>query len=107
MHKLLIALASAVVLLVGCQGGAAVKSDSAAKAAISDEANKALVQAEADVKAAKAAGHLWTTADQALKDAKEAAAKGDSAAVIKNAKTASEQAKLGAGQASYPPKKMP
>lgn len=101
MQKLLIALAGASALfLAGCQS-APVKSEPA-RAAISDDAAKALAQAEADVKQAKAKDALWTTAAEALKEAQEAAKKGDSATVIKEAKMASDQAKLGIGQLSYP-----
>ncbi|TCV90128.1 hypothetical protein [Sulfurirhabdus autotrophica] len=106
MHKILIALAAAgIVSLAGCQGGAAVKSEAptqAAKPSISPEASKTLSQAEADVKSAQAQKALWLTADAALKDAKKAAEKGDSEAVIKNSKTASEQSKLGIAQLQYP-----
>ena len=106
MHKILIALATAgLVSLAGCQGGAAVKTEApsqAQKPAISEEASKALAQAGADVKAAQAQKALWVTAEDALKKAKEAAEKGDSAAVIKHSKTASDQAKLGISQLQYP-----
>lgn len=98
-----------IFLIAGCQGGAPVKPEvpvteaaKPAQPAISDEAKQALAKAEADVKAAKAQNALWTTADGALKSAKEAAAKGDSAAVLKFAKTASTQANLGIGQKAYP-----
>jgi len=73
-----------------------------ATAAMSEEAKMALASAESDVKAAQSQGALWTTADTALKAAKEAATKGDSAAVIKNAKTASTHAKLGIEQKKLP-----
>ena len=71
-------------------------------AAISDNAKAALAQAEKDVKEAKAKFALWTTADGALKAAQEAAKKGDSDGVVKASHTASEQAKLGIAQTSYP-----
>lgn len=103
MLKLVTAFASASLLLLGgCAGDMATKQDGAPKAALTESATKALAQAEADVKAAKAKKALWTTTNDALKKAKEAAEKGDSAAVEKNAKTASEHAKLGLGQAEYP-----
>ena len=73
-----------------------------AKPEINDEAKIALSWAESDVKDAAKAGGLWTTAQDSLKAAKEAAAKGDSANTIKNAKNASAQAKLGQGQKKYP-----
>ncbi|MEW5787468.1 MAG: hypothetical protein AB1899_06400 [Pseudomonadota bacterium] len=69
---------------------------------ISDEAKQALTQAEADVKSAKSKFALWTTAETALKQAQEAAKAGDSAAVVKQAKKASEQAQFGIAQLSYP-----
>jgi len=107
MLKLVTAFASASLLLLGgCAGDMATKQDAAAakpeaKTVLTEAATKALAQAEADVKAAKAKKALWTTTEDALKKAKEAAEKGDSAAVEKNAKTASEHAKLGLGQAEY------
>lgn len=107
MHKLLIALlGSTALVLAGCQGGANVKSDTKAEApakpALSAEAKAAVEKAEADVKAAQAKNALWTTAQDALKKAKEAADKGDSANAMKFAKTASEHAALGMQQQSYP-----
>jgi len=74
----------------------------AAKATISAEAQAALTAAQADVKAAKAQNALWTTADAALKAAEEAAAKGDSATVLKQAKLASDHVKKGMAQLNYP-----
>jgi murein lipoprotein len=95
------------LLLGGCQGnGSVVKLDKptaeAAKPVLSDEARQALGMAEADVREAKAQKALWTTADAALKKAKEAASKGDSTATLKFSKTASEQARLGLEQKNYP-----
>lgn len=99
------------LLLGGCQSSGTAKLDSsaaatpaaeAAKPAPSEEARQALAKAEADVKEAKTQKALWTTAEEALKKAQEAAAKGDSAATLKFSKTASEQARLGLMQKSYP-----
>ncbi|MCL6555445.1 MAG: hypothetical protein K6T56_03675 [Burkholderiales bacterium] len=102
MKQVLITLAAAGFLaLAGCQTTPS-QPQAAATPALSDEAKAALAKAEADVKAADAKGALWTTAEDALKAAKEAAQKGDSAAVIKHAKTASEHAALGLAQKSYP-----
>ena len=79
-------------------------ADQAAAAAtsVSDEASQALSKALADVKQAKAKGSLWTTTEDALKKAKEAAAKGDSTTTLKLSKTASEQAHLSVEQLKYP-----
>ncbi|MDD5241246.1 MAG: hypothetical protein PHG47_05915 [Sulfuricella sp.] len=97
------------LLLGGCQGSGAVKPEAvtseAAKPALSEEARQALAKAEADIKEARTKKALWTTAENSLKKAKEAATKADSAAVLKHAKAASEQARLGLAQLSYPPAK--
>jgi murein lipoprotein len=74
-----------------------------AQGGLSKEAMDALAQAEADVKAARKADNSWTTAIDALQAAEEAARKGDSAAVLKHAKKASQQAKLSEAQLKYPP----
>jgi murein lipoprotein len=98
--QILIALAAAGVLaLAGCQSAPPATT---AAPAVSDEAKAALAKAEADVKAAGAKNALWTTAEDALKAAKDAAGKGDSAAVISNAKKASDHAKMGLDQKAYP-----
>lgn len=100
--------ASTFLLLAGCQNTMPTKPDtaqapaSAPQAQLSDAAKQALAQAEADVKAAQEKKGLWSTAQDALKQAKEAAKKDDSAAVIKHAKVASEHAKLGIAQTQYP-----
>jgi len=73
-----------------------------AKPLLSDAAQQALAQAEADVKAAKAKFALWTTADKAFKAAKEAAKAGESEAVIKQARFASDQVARGMAQLAYP-----
>ncbi len=70
--------------------------------ALTPEALAALGQAETDIKQAKAAYALWTTAEAAIKRAQEAAKAGDSATVIGEARIASEQAKLGLTQKNYP-----
>ena len=100
-----VALASLLALfLSACAGTPAPQADAKPAApALSEEAKAALAQAEKDVKEAKAKFALWTTADKALKDAKAAAEKGDSAAVIKQAKEASELVKMGLEQTKYPP----
>ncbi len=102
MHKqILIAAAVGMLSLAGCQS-APPPAPAPAKIVLSDEAQIALAWAESDVKTAQSQGALWTTADAALKAAKEAATKGDNAAVIKSAKTASTHAKLGIEQKKQP-----
>jgi len=93
------------MLLGGCQSSSTAKLDSpaeAAKPALSEEARQALSKAEADVKEGKIQKSLWTTAEDALKKAQEAAAKGDSAATLKFSQTASDLARLGLMQKTYP-----
>ena len=100
--QILIAAAMVGMLsLGGCQTAPPAPA-TPAKVVLSDEAQIALAWAESDVKAAQSQGALWTTADSALKAAKEAATKGDNAAVIKNSKTASAHAKLGIEQKKLP-----
>ncbi len=103
-----------VALISGCatSSGPDAKATAAAKpqaaaAAVSDEAAKAIAQAQTDVKAAKKQDALWIPAKADLKKAEEAAAKGDNAAAIKNAKQASELAQLGIQQLKYPLTAMP
>jgi len=104
-------IAFSFLLLGGCQSSGTVKPDSsaaatpaaeAAKPALSEEARQALAKAEVDVKEAKTQKALWTTAEDALKKAQEAAAKGDSAATLKFSKSASEYVRLGLMQKTYP-----
>jgi murein lipoprotein len=106
MSKVLLALTSVALLgLSGCSGLYVNQPEgkpAAAKAGISAEAQAALTAAQADVKAAKAKNALWTTAEAALKAAEEAAAKGDSATVLKEAKLASDHVKKGMAQLNYP-----
>ncbi|BBP04531.1 hypothetical protein TPL01_16950 [Sulfuriferula plumbiphila] len=108
MTKFLIALASAGLLtLGGCAGttngtGSTQASAQSATSGISAAAQAALKQAENDVAASKKDKNEWTTAAAALKNAHEAAKKGDSDAVLKSAKFASELAKLSIGQLKYP-----
>lgn len=108
---LAVLLALLALSLSGCatapQAKPAVPAAPAAPAkpavpALSEAAAKALAQAEADVKMAKAKHALWTTADKAFKAAKEAATTGDSATVLKEAAFASNQVKLGLEQLNYP-----
>jgi murein lipoprotein len=84
------------------QSTEAPKAAAAPAITISEEAQKALAQADADIKTAKAKFALWTTAETAYKNAQEAAKAGDSAGVINQAKYASGQAQKGLEQLSYP-----
>jgi murein lipoprotein len=105
MSKVLLALTS--VALLGLSGCAETQTRTAetpavAKTAISAEAQAALTAAQADVKAAKAKNALWTTAENALKAAEAAAAKGDSETVLKQSKLASDHVQKGLAQLGYP-----
>ena len=107
MSKVLLALTSVALLgLSGCADTAkkdmADSKPAASATAISPEAQAALTAAQADVKKVKSMNAEWTTSGNALKAAEEAAAKGDSATVMKQAKFASEQAKLSTNQLTYP-----
>ena len=106
MRNALLALtAASLMALGGCASQTATsttKPAEAAKPAISADAQTALKAAQDAAKDAKTKGALWTTAENALKAAETAAEKGDSEGVIKNAKTASDQIKLGMEQAKYP-----
>jgi len=106
MSKALLVLTSVALLgLSGCADMNAKQSSSEstpAKPAISAEAQAALSTAQADVKAAKAKNALWTTAENALKAAEAAAAKGDSAVVLKEAQVASSMAQKGIAQLNEP-----
>jgi len=77
-------------------------TQTAAKPTISQEAQAILAQAAADVEYARSKFALWTTAETALNAARDAAAAGDSAGVIKHAGYASSQVRLGIAQLDYP-----
>jgi len=108
MSKVLLALTSVALLgLSGCADLYSNKPGStptakAASPSISAEAQAALKQAQADVKMAKSKNALWTTAADSLKDAEEAAKKGDSATVIKESTEASDHVRKGIAQLNYP-----
>lgn len=108
MNKLFVIITGIAALgLAGCQSTATVKPEAAktseaAKPALSEEAKQALAKAESDTKEAKKQNCLWTTAQDALKKAQEAAAKGDSNTVSKFSKITSEHALLGIAQKGYP-----
>ncbi len=82
------------------------KAAEPAKPALTAEAQSLLAQAEADAKTAKANVTLWVPAEKALKNAQDAAAKGDSAVVLKEAKKAIDLMKLSAAQPNYPSTEM-
>lgn len=109
MSKVLLALTSVALLgLSGCAGlyvnqpGGKPPAAEAPKASITPEAKAALAAAKAEAKDAKAKNALWTTADGALKDADEAAAKGDSETVMKKVKLARDHIQKGLAQMNYP-----
>jgi len=66
------------------------------------EAREAVTRAEDAVAQALAVGALWTTAQDALRDAQAALAAGDEAAAVEAARFAAAQAKLGIEQLAYP-----
>ena len=99
MSKVLLALTSAA--LIGLTGCAATETKPA-KPALTAEAAASLKAAEDAVKDATAKFALWTTADAALKAAKAAAEKGDSATVIRQSKLAQDHDKMGLAQLNYP-----
>lgn len=99
------AAASLTLALAAC-GQAPIKvfemPKETAMPAITEAARDALAQAEADVETARARFALWTTAESALKLAKDAATAGNSDLVSKHAAFASEQARAGIAQLAYP-----
>ena len=74
-------------------------SDGGASAA---SARAAVAQAAKAVDEARAKRALWTTAEDALRDAEAALAAGDYDAAVKAARFAAGQAQLGIQQLSYP-----
>lgn len=102
----LIAGLSAGLTTIGMTGCASTEStqpaNQATTASITLEAQALLTQAENDVSDARAKFALWTTAEAALLAAREAAAVGDSAGVIRHAGFASSQVKLGLEQLKLP-----
>lgn len=96
------AVLALTTVLAGCETAPVAPGAGEAKAALPSDPKAALAQAEADVKEAEARNALWTTASAALKAAQAAAAKGDWDAALKNARIASDQARLGIEQTRYP-----
>ena len=106
MTKTLTAAALAFVL-AGCaaapeQATTQTTPAADAKPGLSAEAAAALAAAQADAKNAKAKNALWTTAEAALKAAEDAAAKGDSATVLKQSRLVSDHVAKGIAQLDYP-----
>ena len=92
-----------VMHLAGCATTAqTATTESVSPKSISVEAANLLAQAEADIAYARAKFALWTTAESALAAAREAALRGDSAAVMRQAGFASSQVRLGIKQLDYP-----
>lgn len=94
-------MAGGIFLLGGAVGSGVHAAENAAGSLTADAA-QALANAVFVVDLAKSKSALWTTAAGALAQAQEAAKKQDSAAVIKHAAVASEQAFLGMAQLGYP-----
>ena len=95
-------MVGAVSLALGIAATPAFASENGAAAGLTADAQQALAGAESAVDLARSKRALWTTALAALAEAQEAAKKQDSAAVVKHAATASEQAFLGLAQVGYP-----
>ena len=89
--------------LTGCASTESTQpANQIAAVSITPEAQALLTQAENDVSDARAKFALWTTAESALQAAREAAAVGDSAGVMRHAGFASSQVKLGLEQLKLP-----
>ena len=106
MSRLLLALTSAALIAATGCAQQPQKAAEPAKPALSAEAKAALAAAEAAHKDANAKLALWTTADAALKAAKDAAEKGDSDTVIKQSKIVQEHTQKGLAQLNYPTLKV-
>ena len=106
MRKILFTLTSVSLLaLAGCStyNSQAPAPAAAAKPSISPQAQAALDAATASMKEAKSDFDVWTVAEAAYKKAQAAAAKGDSATVIKEANEATALNKLSIQQSKEPP----
>lgn len=102
VFRVAVRIVAAGSVLLGVAGSAAHAAENTAGAALTADAAQALANAVFVVDLAKGKSALWTTAAGALAQAQDAAKKQDSAAVIKYAATASEQAFLGMAQLGYP-----
>lgn len=108
--KFNLASATACVCLVATLSACGQTPDKPAQApasqpgqpVISAAASQALARAEADVAEARGKFALWTSTENAIAKAREAARAGDSAEVLRQAGIASELARLGMEQLHYP-----
>lgn len=66
------------------------------------EVEAAVREAEQAVQAARSRDALWTTAEEALRQARQALAEGNTAGAMAAANRAKEQARLGTEQTAYP-----
>lgn len=89
-------------MLVAFACGTLSSAQPAEAAGHESDARTEVARAEEAVAAASARGALWTTARDALRDARAALAAGDFDTAARAARTATEQAKLGIEQLSYP-----
>ena len=99
----LLAVISLFVLhLAGCATtGQSRSTESVVPKGISAEAADLLIQAETDIANAQAKFALWTSAETALAAGHAAAQRDDSAETIRQARVASDQARLGIEQLDY------
>jgi hypothetical protein len=103
MKKLTILLAVSTLTLGGCAwfgGSSASSAASAGGAATKESVTAAIAAAETAVKKANSVGGEWRDTENLIKDAKAALGKGELDSAMKLAKTAEEEAKLGALQAA-------
>jgi hypothetical protein len=91
-------LTGLAILLVA----AGVLASGNAETTLSGRAHAALVEAERAVSRAQAERALWTTAEEALRNARHALEQGNLASAIKQARVAKEHAHLGIAQKNYP-----
>ena len=100
-----------VTLLSVLVSGAALAGDTLAcpnpAPSTCEDAQSALSAAESAVQAAAAKLSLWTTAEDALRQARAAFRAGDYASATRAARMATEQAQLGIAQTRYPKFDMP
>jgi hypothetical protein len=82
-------------------GQLAALAMSVVHAADADDGRNAIADAEKALAAAKAQNALWTSAEDALRQARRALHDGNAAAAARHARFASEQAALGIAQKQY------